>query len=381
MNTLDKLRKKINEIDAAIKELFINRMQVSTDVGELKLSTNDTIYHLTREKEIIEKFLSGIDEREKPYAECFYKNLLNMSRARQYMVLSENNASFPLSEQINNASEQSPVIDTLCYQGIGGSWSSRAAERMYPQATAFTCSHFDDVFEAVSKGKAQVGILPIDNSTAGSVNDVYDLLVSNNLYITKAVTINIDNCLLGTEDAELCAIKRVYSHPQALMQCSGNLKKMQIEPMPESNTAVAAKRVYELGDKTVGAVASREAADTFGLKILRKDINDSEYNRTRFLAVSKQLVVSHDYNRLSLAFSLPNTSGALHTALLVFAANNINLTKIVSRPIPNRPWEYVFYIDCDINHGESRVFSALMQLANELSWVKLLGCYSEEKAD
>lgn len=377
MSTLDDLRREINSIDVKLKELFIKRMGISAEIGKIKLSSNDEIYDDKREAEIIDRFLADTGEECLSYAESFYKNLLNMSRARQYLIHAERNVESPLTRLLKNAEVQIPAAEKICYQGIDGSWSGRAAREIYPDAAAFQCPAFEDVFENVASGKVQAGIVPIDNSTAGGVNDVYDLLVSYDLYITHALTLDIEHCLLGTTGAEITDIKRVYSHPQALSQCGENLRKLGAEGIPESNTAVAAELVAKLSDKEAGAVASYDAAGIYGLKVLRRGFNDSDFNRTRFLAVSKHLVKTKNSNRLSIALKLPNKSGALHAALLIFAANSINLTKIFSRPIPNKPWEYIFYIDCEINREDPRVHGALMQLEKELSWVKLLGCYTE----
>ena len=378
MKTLDELRREIDRIDEKLKDLLHARLGISRQVGEYKIVHKLPVCNSQREMEIIEGFTRFFPDDERPYASALYQELLRTSREYQYLHHIKSGKDIcPLTDALKSAPNSLPTPETVCHQGIDGSWSSLAARTMYPGARVLSRPTFESVFAAISQGEAQAGIVPIDNTTAGTVNDVYDLLVEYDCFVTQAAPVRIHNCLLGLPGSRVEGIKQVYSHPQALSQCAGHIRKLGAAPVQDTNTAVAAQRVAAIGNPSIGAIASRENAALYGLQVLVDNFNDAPCNQTRFLSVSPSLCVPEDANRLSLALRLPNESGALSGVLSVFSDNRLNLTKIMSRPMPNRPWEYIFYLDCEIDIHDRRLYAVLYQLSCELEWLKLLGCYRE----
>lgn len=370
MKTLDELRREIDEIDESLKTLFEKRMECSKSVSEFKFQNHLPIYHKGREDAIICDFIEHFENEKKPYARAFLKNLIRQSREYQY-YLTRDNLSIPL--------EQTPLfkVHTVCYPGIEGSHSGIATRELYPNAHAIPCDNFDAVFKYLDDGTCDIGVLPIDNSTAGTVGDVYDLLIQHDCYIVSSCTRHIHHYLLGIPGTNISQIVTAYSHPQALAQCAEYLKSHHIHAHEMSNTAVAARYVADLHDPSIAAVASKETATLYRLDIIDHDISDQACNQTRFISIAKKLHIAHDANRLSLAFNLPNESGALSDIIAIFADNNINLTKIMSRPIPNRPWEYTFYIDSECKLQDPYLKGALFHLKSEVLSLKLLGIFKE----
>ena len=230
--------------------------------------------------------------------------------------------------------------------------------------------------EAIRTGEADYAVLPMENSSAGIISENYDLLVEYSYSIVGEQIIQIDHCLLGTPEAELSDIRQVYSHPQALMQCSSFLEEHRTwENLASKNTAMAAKKIKEDGQKSEAAIANRLTADIYGLKILQENIQNNPNNSTRFIIVSKEKIYVKDAGKISIYFELPNESGSLYHALSHFIYNNINMNRIESRPIPKRNWEYRFFIDFDGNLKDSAVQNALRGLKEETATMSILGNY------
>ncbi len=370
MKTLDELRNDIDAIDKELAKLLAKRLNASRGVAEYKTANNLPIHHKGREENILASFAEKFSSEEAPFARAFLKGVIRQSREYQYYL---NRNEIPETDF-----DLTPSL--VCFPGISGSHSAICAGELYPDATLYACSSFADVFNKINSDETAVGVLPIDNSTAGTVGDVYDLLINNDLSIVRATTRSISHYLLAPKGAKLSDIKQVYSHPQALAQCSGYLKKNGFTSIEASNTAVAAEYVANLNNKTVAAIASADTAKLYNLDILEAKINDENTNQTRFICISKTPCATRSANRMSLAFDLPNEPGALSDILAVFSDSCINLTKILSRPIPNRPWEYTFYLDC-IYTPESNLLNGLLtHLSAELPSMKLLGIYHEEEA-
>ncbi len=378
MATLDELRARIDSLDASLAKLLNARMDVSLGVAEYKTEHNLQIAHLDREDAIIKNFLSSFDAERAGYVSSVYQTMIRSSRAFQYHYQVAHGISSPMIDLLKGASDAAEPIETVCFQGVAGAWSNLAAKHLYPQAKTFAVPTFEDIFLAISEGRAQAGVLPLDNTTAGSVDDVYDLLIRYDCMIQTAEPFPIRHCLLGVPGSSMDTVKTVFSHPQGLAQCAGFIRENGYLPVAERNTAIAAEQIAKKGDLSCAAIASRETADLYGLTILRETINDSACNQTRFVSIAKKCVVPNGANRISLAFRLPNRSGALANVLGLFADHGINLLKISSRPIPNQPWEYSFYLNCAIDGLNNDLFGLLRQLDSELSWVKLLGCYTEQ---
>lgn len=287
-----------------------------------------------------------------------------------------------LSNEIRLAA---PVVVTnkekIAYQGIKGANSYEAAQRLFPESDLTAYKSFDDVFRAVEDGECAYGVLPVENSTAGSVAAVYDLILRYRFYIVGALDLPIDYCLAGLKQSSLGDIEKVISHPQALSQCEQYISRMGFESAACSNTAVAARDTAREKRLNIAAVCSYKAAEEYGLKVLDDHLQDNKNNKTRFIVISKKLYINENANKVSLCFSLPHVTGALFHMLQRFDALGLNLTKIESRPIPDKDFEYLFYLDFSGSVKSEGVTSLLCKLSGELPEFSFLGNYYEIQSE
>jgi arogenate/prephenate dehydratase len=268
----------------------------------------------------------------------------------------------------------------IAFQGEPGAYSEAAALAYASSAQTLPCPQFDEVFAAVSAGRATRGILPMENSIGGSIHRNYDLLLEHDLPIVGEVELRVDHCLLALPGTSVDQLKVVYSHPQALAQVETALRQMKgIEVVAVYDTAGAAKMVREAGRADAAAVASRRAAEVFGLQILRESIQDFRDNITRFCVIAKEAGAVEGADKTSLVFSLHSKPGALFKALAGFALRDINLTKIESRPLRGKPWEYAFYVDVEAAKTDPGLERAVADLADFTHWVRTLGSYRSWK--
>ncbi len=283
-----------------------------------------------------------------------------------------------LSDEIRRAE---PVVVTgeekIAYQGIKGANSYEAAQRLFPESDLTAYKSFEDVFKAVENGECGYGVLPVENSTAGSVAAVYDLILRYRFYIVGALDMSIDYCLAGLRQSTLGDIEKVISHPQALSQCEQYISSMGFEATACSNTAVAAKDTAREKRLNLAAVCSYKAAEEYGLKVLDNHLQDNKNNKTRFIVISKKLYINENANKVSLCFSLPHVTGALFHMLQRFDSLGLNLTKIESRPIPDKDFEYLFYLDFSGSVKSEGVTSLLCKLSEEIPEFSFLGNYYE----
>ena len=269
----------------------------------------------------------------------------------------------------------------IAFQGEPGAYSEAAALRFSDHADLLACEAFEDVFAAVASGKATHGILPVENSIGGSIHRNYDLLLENDLPIVGEVTLPITHNLMALPGTALKDVKRILSHPQALAQCERFLRGMSgVSVEATYDTAGSAKLVKEHKLTDAAAIASERAAKVFGLEILRAEIQDYSDNITRFLLISRTGETGDHVDKTSVVFSLPNEPGSLFKALSVFALRDIDLTKIESRPIRGRPWEYLFYVDIPIGRHDLRCARALVHLAEFARSMRTLGSYPSWKS-
>lgn len=268
----------------------------------------------------------------------------------------------------------------LAFQGEPGAYSEAAALKYFPGTAVLPCPSFEEVFAAVAEGRATHGVLPMENSIGGTIHRNYDLLVDHDLTIVGEVELRVDHCLLAMPGTPLGDVKVVYSHPQALAQCENALAEMRgVEVVAVYDTAGAAKMVREGGRKDAAAVASRRAAEVFGLVVLRESIQDFADNITRFCVVAKEAPEIPDANKTSIVFALHSKPGALFKALAGFALRDINLTKLESRPLRGKPWQYAFYVDVEVSRDHPGCQRALADLAEFSHWVRTLGSYRASK--
>ncbi len=366
-------RAKIDEIDREIVRLFQERMNVATDVAAYKRSTGKKVFDPKREAEKIETLRSMVEgEFNKTGVEDLFHQIMSISRKYQYQVLG------PVVNEIPFRQVDSLDVDEdtriVCF-GEHGAFTEQAMEEIFGgNITSFHKQSFREVMEAVAEGEAKYGVLPIENTSTGGIADIYDLLVDYDVTIVAEHVIKVEQDLLGLPGTKLSDIKMIYSHPQGLMQCAKFLEEhLDISTKSFSSTSGAAKMVSEGKDKSQAAIASRRAAETFGLEVLRESINYESNNYTRFIVISNQKVFLSDANKLSLCFEIKHQAGALYNMLASFYYNNLNLTKIESRPIESRNWEYRFFVDVEGNVNSPGVGNALASVKEFASKVSVLG--------
>ena len=274
-----------------------------------------------------------------------------------------------------------PAEEKIAYQGIKGANSYEAAQMLFPESDLVAYKSFDDVFKAVENGECGYGVLPVENSTAGSVAAVYDLILRYRFYIVGALDMAIDYCLAGLKQSTLSDIEKVISHPQALSQCDQYISRMGFETAACSNTAVAARDTAREKRLNLAAVCSYKAAEEYGLKALDNHLQDNKNNTKRFIVISKKLYINENANKVSLCFSLPHVTGALFHMLKRFDALGLNLTKIESRPIPDKDFEYLFYLDFSGSVKSEGVTNLLSKLSEEMPEFSFLGNYYEIQSE
>lgn len=367
---LSEIREEINRIDEQILNLFLQRMKCSGQVAAYKVEHNIPVYNGAREQEILDK-ISAKSGEYGDSARLLYSTIMNISRALQYPSVTKNS---PFRLVINSAVSADFSPKNIGYQGSEGSYSQNVAKKMFVAAKMHNYAHFRDVFEAVANGEIDCGIVPIENSYAGSVSENYDHLLEYDLKINAVFDLPVNHCLLVKPGTDLSKICTVYSHPQALAQCNVYLNKHGYEPSAMDNTAFAAEFVAKSDDDTVAAIASEQAAEKNGLIIAAKGIQTSgKHNYTRFIAVSKEMAVAPDAELVSIAFSIPHEPGSLYKTLSMLAANGLNMTRIESRPDKESPFRYIFYVDFIGNISDEKTAALLCGLDNELPMLKLLG--------
>lgn len=374
--TLDEFRMEIDRIDEQIMKLFSERMAIVDDIARLKKAEGLSVMVPDREKEIIEKAMTYVPHAISFYAAALYRRILELSRERQRSLLSTDYMG-PISSLLKSAK---PPVDhpRVCVQGVEASFAMSAALRIYPDARLTYVDRWEDVLYALAEGSCDYGVLPVENSLAGPVGEVFDLLIKYRFYIARAISLPVDHYLLGVRGAKLTDIRRVYSHPHAFPQCGDYLKKHpRFELIPYTNTAAAAEYVAREGKKEYAAISSRDCAHLYGLDILAKSIQQSARNCTRFISVARQPEIAPDANKVSLFFMLPHVTGSLYHTLARFAANGININKIESRPNRERNFEYYFYLDFVGSVRSRLTLNLLNALSEELPGFHFLGNYCE----
>lgn len=376
MRDLSEIRKDIDRIDDELMALFKERMDCAKEVGYYKKERDIPVLNRERENEILTDVQQKGGEYGS-YARLLFSNLMELSRALQHSIVGSGKE---LREAIVNAPVCPQDGFTVAYQGIQGANSHEAAMRLFPNAPLQNYTSFAEVFEAVNRGEVTFGVLPVENSTAGSVSAVYDLILQYRFYIVGALDLPIDYCLAGLRQSEFADIEQVWSHPQALSQCAAYIGRHGFTPVPCTNTAVAARDAAHEKRLNVAAICPYQAAREYGLKILDNHLQDNPYNATRFIVISKQLYISNDANKISLCFSLPHVTGSLYSLLCRFNSLGFNLTKIESRPMAAKDFDYLFYLDFAGNAHTDSVADLLSQLSEEMNEFSFLGNYSETEA-
>ncbi|MBQ1442047.1 MAG: prephenate dehydratase [Clostridia bacterium] len=369
---LDDVRGEIDEIDKQLLELFVRRMHVAGKVAAIKKRTGAPIIQPEREQAILKRVEAEGGEFGGG-ARTLMATLIDISCTYQQMLLYGDDGK--LRKKFLTAGKIIKGSKIAC-QGTSGAYSHLAAKQFFGEdAEPVFFPGFRDVFDAVTEEYADFGVLPLENTTAGAVNDVYDLLTLHGFYIVGETDVAINHCLLAPKGASPDGIKEVYAHPQALAQCARYIQTHGFNTNEYSNNAVAAKNVARWNDPTKAAIASGVAGKQFGLDILDEGIQDIDGNQTRFIIISKHMVIRDGADKISLTFTLPHRTGSLYRVLSRFAANGMNISKIESRPLRGQNFQYRFYLDFNGNVHDERVCALICSLSTEMSYFKFLGNY------
>lgn len=374
MNPLLELRDQIDHIDEQIVDLFEQRMSLAEQVAAYKLTIGKKVLDLDREKEKVEKVqqLAHTDFNKQGVASIF-ENLMAISRMRQYMLMAETDENpFGFEKQEQNVNSLTKVV----FAGVKGAYGQQAMNGYFGKdIDSFHVDTFKEAMDAVGSGKAEYGVLPIENSSTGIITDVYDLLAASSNYIVGSYDIKVEHALLGVQGAKIENIKAVYSHAQGLLQCRKFLKDKHWKETSMDNTSIAAKKVVDDGDVSQAAIASKAAAKIYNLQVLAEKINDIDNNTTRFIIITNKKKYNINANKISICFELPHESGTLYHVLSHFIFNGLSMTKIESRPIRGEKWQYRFFVDFDGNLSSKNVRGALNGVMSETLGFRILGNY------
>ena len=373
------LRNEINGIDEELLRLFCRRMETAGEIAKIKQRDRLPVWDPAREREILGKIGDKTDEALSGYARVLWQTLFDVSRSYQRQLLSSES---DLMRTVSRVAAETPVLRVqravVACQGVEGAYSQHAAEKMFKYPSILYFARFEDVFKAVDGGLCRYGVLPIENSAAGSVNEVYDLLRKYHFYITHSSRLCISHTLLAPKGAKLDGIKEVYSHAQAIRQCAEFLKQSGVKIHECQNTAKAAQLVAESGRTDVAAIGSKDCAALYNLQILSSDIQNTQNNYTRFICISKEPEIYPGAKKSSILLRLDHKPGALYHAIARFAALGLNLTKLESRPIPGTDFEFLFYFDVEVSVLAPEFKTLIAALENEGDSFIYLGTYTED---
>lgn len=376
---INKLREEINEIDREMVELFKKRMNVAASVAQYKKERGLPVLDAARERALLGRISDMAGEELDGYARTLYHTMLDVSRAYQYTKLNSESAVYAdIKNTIKATAPMFPTRARVACQGVEGAYSQMATEKLFELPEINYYKSFDDVFSAIESGECRYGVLPIENSTAGSVKKVYELMLEHKFNIVRSVRIKIDHNLLANKGTKIENIREIISHEQAINQCSSFLRtlndvKITIAP----NTAVAAQTVAKSGRDDIAALSSRFCAELYSLESLAEAVQDMGNNHTRFICISKEPEIYPGADKLTLMLVTPNKPGALYNVLSCFNALGVNMTKLESCPIPERDFESMFYFDFTVSVYSDNLERLLCELESRGERYRLLGAYSE----
>jgi chorismate mutase/prephenate dehydratase len=373
------LRQQIDEADERLVEAFVKRMEVSGKIALYKKENGLTVYDPERERRKLGDVTAKTPADLRTYASALYSLLFDLSRTYQEKTLYPVS---PIVEKITNAVENTeklfPQNPVVACQGVEGAYSQLACEKLFSVPNIMYCTSFENVFNAIDSGLCRYGVLPLENSTAGSINKIYDLMMRYHFYIVRSTRLKIDHNLLAKPGVGLGGIREIFSHEQAIIQCAGFLKTLgDVKVTPCENTAAAAQMVSESDRSDIAALSSRYCAELYGLECLAESVQDKGNNYTRFITISKDLEIYPGADKTSIMLVVPHKPGSLYRILSRFYALGINLIKLESRPIPDRDFEFMFYFDLDTPVYAPQFAELMSELDSVCEEFKYLGSYSE----
>lgn len=376
---LSDYRAQIDRIDAELLQLFAERMQTAAGIAAYKKEHALPVLDTGREREKLAGIVKAAPEDLQEEAVSLFRLLFSLSRGYQRSLLGSS-STLPeiLKRAVVTTPQLFPTSAAVACQGVEGAYSQQACDKLFQHPSVFFCATFDKVFAAIEQGLCQYGVLPLENSTAGSVNAVYDLMTQHNFRIVRSVRIKVDHNLLANPGAKLENIREIYSHEQAISQCAHFLQGLpNVKVIRCENTAVAARMVAESGRDDVAALSSRACRELYGLDCLAASVQDQGNNFTRFICIAKNLEIYPGADRTSLMMVLPHHPGSLYKVLSRFNALGVNMNKLESRPMPDRNFEFMFYFDLETSVYApqfTQLMGELPELCEEFTY---LGSYSE----
>lgn len=376
---LNHLRERVNEIDEKIVGLFVERMQTAAQIAGAKAEQNLPVLDMRREQAVLQRVMKLAGEEFELYANKLYQTMFDVSRSYQAGILTKDSPlSLAIREHIQNPLLEFPKKAVVACQGVEGSYADKACGRLFAMPSTMYFSNFESVFHAVETGLCKYGVLPVENSSAGSVTEVYDLMVRHKFYIVKSLKLHVAHALLAKQGVKPEEIKEVISHEQALQQCSHFLKSLPgVKITVFENTAAAAKYVAESERRDIAALSSPDCAKLYGLAVLQQDVQNNANNYTRFICITKDMEIYAGSDRISLMLSLEHRPGSLHEMIGKIACRGLNLSKLESRPIPGKDFEFRFYFDLEGSVFSPEILTVLKDMEQAADTFSFLGCYAE----
>ena len=372
-------REQIDLIDDELVKLFAKRMEVSSKIAQFKKEKSLPVLDVKRERDKLKAVVDSSPDDIKEYTSVLYSLMFELSRSYQNKLIGKGT---PLVSKIKDAIENTPKLfperEAVACQGVEGAYSQIACDKLFKAPNVMYFSNFDAVFSAVEKGFCRYGVVPLENSTAGSVNTVYDLMTKHKFSIVRSIRLKVEHNLLAKPGMQISDIKEIYSHQQAISQCAGFLQSLKnVKIIPCENTAVAAKMVAESDRNDIATLSSRECMKLYGLSCLKASVQDKDNNYTRFICISKDLEIYPGADRTSLMAVLEDKPGSLYKLLSRLYALGINLNKLESRPMPEREFEFMFYFDLDTPVYSQEFLQLMGEIGDICEEFSYLGSYSE----
>ena len=378
--SMQEIRTEIDRIDDELVEIFARRMNAVSKIAKVKAEGGTSVAHPDREREIILRTTGQVPENLSGYTRILMNNLFDLSRSYQKQLMRDGEAELTrkIKAAVSDTTNVLPQKARVACQGIAGAYSQLSCDKLFPMADIMYFKSFEGVFSAVEKGMCQYGMLPIENSTYGAVSEVYDLLRSRDVYIVRGTKLQISHALLANGGAKMAGIKEIVSHEQAFGQCSEFIAAHpDINITVCENTATAARIVAESGRLDLASISSPECAGLYELNILDENVRNESGNYTRFICISRNMEVYPGADKMSLMLATEHRPGALYSIIAKLASLGVNLSKLESRPIPGRDFEFMFYLVLDASVYSEEVLSLLGDMSEGSEMFRYLGAYSE----
>lgn len=376
---LEEIRPQIDQVDDQLAALIRKRFELVEEVAAIKKNQNIPVADSSRERDIINRLSQNDNEEMRGYLKIFFHTLFDLSRSHQLRTIhTDSKTAEVMAAALKETPQMFPKNAVVACQGAEGANSTQASEKFFSHPSIMYFNTFEGVFSAVDKGMCQYGILPIENNLHGSVTEIYDLMHQYRFFIAKSLKLKINHVLLAKPGTKLSDIKKIYSHEQALAQCGNFLKSLKATVEPCENTAMAAKHVASTTEKGVAAISSAYCADLYNLEVIQEGIQNSDNNYTKFICISKKPEIYPGSNKISIMVILSHRPGALYHFMSKFAAYDVNLTKIESRPIPDSDFDFSFFFDFEVSVYDDSLASLFAQLEDSTKQFAFLGCYTEQ---